>query len=80
MDDLEIGYVFIGIIIGIVIGALLSLIFREEFGGIKKMKYLLMFLVIMLGSLLAKDVPANWQYLLGYIVASITMFIACNFD
>lgn len=44
------------------------------------MKYLLMFLVIMLGSLLAKDVPANWQYLLGYIVASITMFIACNFD
>lgn len=44
------------------------------------MKYLLMFLIIMLGALCVKDIPADWLYTFGYVVGFIVSFIACEFD
>lgn len=39
------------------------------------MKYLLMILIIIIGSCINQYVPANWQYTWGYIVGIMLSFI-----
>lgn len=44
------------------------------------MKYLLMFLIIMLGSLCNQYVPTDWKYIFGYVVGAIVIFIIYEID